>query len=48
MIGVNSGAGFAVMLSLMFGSNRTLGIPIAAFAGSLAATLYYLWSGIHG
>jgi iron complex transport system permease protein len=38
-IGVNSGAGFAVMLSLMFGSNRTLGIPIAAFAGSLAATL---------
>lgn len=37
-IGVNSGAGFAVMLSLLFGS-RTLGIPIAAFVGSLAATL---------
>lgn len=38
-IGVNSGAGFAVMLSLMFGGNRALGIPIAAFAGSLTATL---------
>lgn len=38
-IGVNSGAGFAVMLSLMFGGSRALGIPIAAFVGSLAATL---------
>jgi len=38
-IGVNSGAGFAVMLSLMFGGSRTLGIPVAAFIGSLIATL---------
>jgi iron complex transport system permease protein len=38
-IGVNSGAGFAVMLSLLFGGSRTFGIPIAAFVGSLAATL---------
>ncbi len=38
-IGVNSGAGFAVMLSLMFGYSKTLGISAAAFFGSLVATL---------
>lgn len=39
-IGVNSGAGFAVMLTLMFAGNRAAySIPIAAFAGALLTTL---------
>ena len=38
-IGVNSGAGFAVMLSLMFGGNYASAVPAAAFAGALATTL---------
>lgn len=38
-IGVNSGAGFAVMLSLMFGGNYVTAVPAAAFAGALVTTL---------
>lgn len=39
-IGVNSGAGFAVMLTLMFAGNRAAySIPMAAFAGALLTTL---------
>ncbi|MDE7274441.1 MAG: iron ABC transporter permease [Lachnospiraceae bacterium] len=38
-IGVNSGAGFAVMLSLMLGGSYTSAVPVAAFAGALATTL---------
>ncbi len=38
-IGVNSGAGFAVMLALMSGGNYTSAVPAAAFAGALATSL---------
>lgn len=38
-IGVNSGAGFAVMLALLFTDNYRLYIPIAAFAGALLTTI---------
>lgn len=38
-IGVNSGAGFAVMLSLMLGGSYTSAVPLAAFAGALITTL---------
>lgn len=38
-IGVNSGAGFAVMLALLFGSRYAFYIPAAAFLGALATTL---------
>lgn len=38
-IGVNSGAGFAVMLALMLGGSYTSAVPAAAFAGALATTL---------
>lgn len=38
-IGVNSGAGFAVMLALMFGGSYTSAVPAAAFAGALFTTL---------
>ncbi|MBO5030986.1 MAG: iron ABC transporter permease [Lachnospiraceae bacterium] len=38
-IGVNSGAGFAVMLALMLGSNYAALIPTAAFIGALLTTL---------
>jgi len=38
-IGVNSGAGFAVMLALMFASNDSSTIPAAAFLGALTTTL---------
>lgn len=38
-IGVNSGAGFAVMLALLFTDNYRLHIPIAAFVGALLTTI---------
>lgn len=38
-IGVNSGAGFAVMLALMLGGSYTSAVPAAAFTGALATTL---------
>lgn len=38
-IGVNSGAGFAVMLTLMLGGSYTSAVPAAAFAGALTTTL---------
>lgn len=38
-IGVNSGAGFAVMLTLMSGGSYTSAIPAAAFMGALITTL---------
>ena len=38
-IGVNSGAGFAVMLALLFTDNYHLYLPIAAFAGALLTTI---------
>lgn len=38
-IGVNSGAGFAVMLALMLGGGYATAVPAAAFAGALATTL---------
>lgn len=38
-IGVNSGAGFAVMLTLMLGGSYTSAVPAAAFVGALATTL---------
>jgi iron complex transport system permease protein len=38
-IGVNSGAGFAVMLALMFASDYSAVIPIASFMGALITTL---------
>jgi iron complex transport system permease protein len=38
-IGVNSGAGFAVMLALMFASDYSAVIPIASFLGALITTL---------
>lgn len=38
-IGVNSGAGFAVMLTLMLGGSYTFHVPAAAFLGALATTL---------
>ncbi len=38
-IGVNSGAGFAVMLALMLGGNYATAVPAAAFMGALSTTL---------
>jgi len=38
-IGVNSGAGFAVMLALMLGGGSAPAIPAAAFVGALVTTL---------
>lgn len=38
-IGVNSGAGFAVMLALMFASDYSAVIPVASFIGALVTTL---------
>lgn len=38
-IGVNSGAGFAVMLALMFGGSYSSTVPVAAFIGALVTTL---------
>lgn len=38
-IGVNSGAGFAVMLALMLGGSYTSVVPAAAFTGALITTL---------
>lgn len=38
-IGVNSGAGFAVMLTLLLGGNYTSAVPVAAFIGALTTTL---------
>lgn len=38
-IGVNSGAGFAVMLTLMLGGSYTYHVPTAAFFGALITTL---------
>lgn len=38
-IGVNSGAGFAVMLTLMLGGSYTYQVPAAAFLGALVTTL---------
>lgn len=38
-IGVNSGAGFAVMLTLMSGGSYTSAVPAAAFMGALITTL---------
>lgn len=38
-IGVNSGAGFAVMLTLMLGGSYTSAVPAAAFMGALITTL---------
>ncbi len=38
-IGVNSGAGFAVMLALMLGGNYATVVPAAAFMGALCTTL---------
>ena len=38
-IGVNSGAGFAVMLTLMLGGSYTFHVPAAAFLGALVTTL---------
>ncbi|MDE6984425.1 MAG: iron ABC transporter permease [Lachnospiraceae bacterium] len=38
-IGVNSGAGFAVMLALMLGGGFSSAVPAAAFAGALVTTL---------
>lgn len=38
-IGVNSGAGFAVMLSLLLGGSHTSAAPAAAFTGALVTTL---------
>lgn len=41
-IGVNSGAGFSVMLALMLGSNYAALIPASAFLGALITTLAIL------
>ncbi len=38
-IGVNSGAGFAVMLTLMLGGSYTSAVPASAFMGALITTL---------
>lgn len=38
-IGVNSGAGFAVMLALMLTGDYAFGVPAAAFLGALLTTL---------
>jgi iron complex transport system permease protein len=38
-IGVNSGAGFAVMLTLMFTNDYSVAVPIASFLGALITTL---------
>lgn len=42
IIGVNAGAGFAVVLTLMCGTVSWMILPFAAFAGAFAATLLIL------